>query len=155
MGVIFTPKHMTRQREQCVHTHIQIMRYHTRNMYFDVVPNVQALILLTRKQMISIPTPVLQFFHIYHLSERCTKQDRLPLTDRKSCRKCQQDTASGQSTRIYTRKELVMMETTIYNFNTSFYVPEIQKLAFHSTHVKILGTSHCGNSRQTAFKRRK
>ena len=46
------------------------------------------------------------------------------------------------------------METTIYNFNTSFYVPEIQKLAFHSTHVKILGTSHCGNSRQTAFKRR-
>ena len=61
MGVIFTPKHMTWQGQKCVHTHTQIMRYHTGNEYCDVVPNVQALIFLTRKQMISIPTPVLQF----------------------------------------------------------------------------------------------
>ena len=61
MGVIFTPKHMTWQRKKIVHTHSQIMRYHTVNVYCDVVPNVQALIFLTRKQIISIPTPVLQF----------------------------------------------------------------------------------------------
>ena len=52
-------------------------------------------------------------FHIYHLIVCCTKHGRLLLTDKKSCRKCQQDTDSGQSTKIYTRKELVMMETTI------------------------------------------
>ena len=61
MSVIFTPKHMTWQRQKCVHTHSQIMRDHTGNVYCDVVPNAQALIFLTRKQITSIPTPVLQF----------------------------------------------------------------------------------------------
>ena len=60
MGVIFTPKHMTQKSQQCVHTNSQIMRYDTRNMYYDVVTNVQVLILLTRKNMISIPSLVLQ-----------------------------------------------------------------------------------------------
>ena len=45
------------------------------------------------------PTPSISF-HIYHLIARCTKHVRLPLTDNKSCRDCQQDTASGQSTEI-------------------------------------------------------
>ena len=54
--------------------------------------------------------------------------------------------------KIYTRKELVMTETTIYNFHTSFYIPTIQKLAFHIPHIKILGTNHRGNSHKTAFK---
>ena len=46
-----------------------------------------------------------------------------------------------------------MMETTIYDFYTSFYIPAIQKLAFHLPHVHILGTNHCGEMRCTAFKR--
>ena len=46
------------------------------------------------------------------------------------------------------------METTISDFNTSFYIPAIQKLAFHLPHVRILGTNHCGELRRTAFKRR-
>ena len=62
MGVIFTPKNMTRQRQQFVLTHSLIMRYHTGNVYCDVFPNVLALIFLTKKQMIIIPTPVLQLF---------------------------------------------------------------------------------------------
>ena len=44
------------------------------------------------------------------------------------------------------------MEKTIYNFHTSFYIPEIQKLAFHIPHVKILGTNNCGDSHRTVFK---
>ena len=47
------------------------------------------------------------------------------------------------------------METTISNFHTSFFIPEIHKLAFHIPHVQILGTNHCGDSCRTAFKRRK
>ena len=47
-----------------------------------------------------------------------------------------------------------MMETTIYKSYTSFYIPAIQKLAFHLTHVRILGTNHCGEMRRTAFKQR-
>ena len=47
-----------------------------------------------------------------------------------------------------------MMETTISDFHTSFYIPSIQKLAFHIPHVRILGKNHCGENRRTAFKRR-
>ena len=85
-------------------------------------------------------------FHIYHLIARCTNHGRLPLTKKKICRKCQQDTDSGQSKYIYTRKELVMMETAISNFHASFYIPSIQKLTFHVSHIQILGTNHCGES---------
>ena len=46
------------------------------------------------------------------------------------------------------------MEITISDFNTSFYIPSIQKLAFHLPHVRILGTNHCGEIRRIAFKRR-
>ena len=45
-----------------------------------------------------------------------------------------------------------MMEKTIYDFYTSLYIPSIQKLAFHLTHVSILGTNHCGAIQHTAFK---
>ena len=38
-------------------------------------------------------------------------------------------------TKIYTRKELVMMETSIADFHKSFYIPAIKKLAFHLPHV--------------------
>ena len=93
-------------------------------------------------------------FHIYILIELCTKYGRLPLTDKIFFRKCQHYTDSGQSTKIYTRKELVMMETTISNFHTSFYISEIHKLAFHIPHLKILGKNNCGDSLRTAFKRR-
>ena len=44
------------------------------------------------------------------------------------------------------------METTIYDFNNSFYIPPLQKLAFHLSRVRILGTNQCGEIRRTAFK---
>ena len=46
-----------------------------------------------------------------------------------------------------------MMETSISDFHTSFYIPAIHKLAFHLPHVHVLGTNHCGELRRTAFKR--
>ena len=100
------------------------------------------------------PSPS-NLFHIYHMIARCTKHGRLPLSDKKSFRECQHDTASVKPKQICTRKELVMMKTTIYNFHTKFFIPEIQKLAFHIPHVQILGKNQCGESRQTVFKRRK
>ena len=47
-----------------------------------------------------------------------------------------------------------MMKTTIYDFRTTFFIPAIQKLAFHLPHVRILGTNHCGKMQNTALKRR-
>ena len=67
---------------------------------------------------------------------------------------CKQESSPYTSTKIYTRKELVMMETTISDFHTSLYIPAIHKLAFHLPHVRILGTNKCGELQRTAFKRR-
>ena len=71
----------------------------------------------------------------------------------KKCYMCKHEYPPDKSTTIYTRKELIIMETTISGFYTSFYIPAIQKLAFHLPHVRILGTNHCGEIRRTAFKR--
>ena len=78
------------------------------------------------------PSPSIRF-KIYHMIACCTKHGRLTLTEQKSCCKCQQDTDSGQPTKIYNRKELVMMETTTSNFHTSFL---FQK--YRSWHFKFL-----------------
>ena len=67
---------------------------------------------------------------------------------------CKQESSPDKSIKIYTRKDLVMMETTISDFHAIFYIPAIQKLAFHLPQVRILGTNHCGELLRTAFKRR-
>ena len=45
-----------------------------------------------------------------------------------------------------------MMETTISDFCNIFYIPAIQKLAFHPPYVRTLSKNHCGEIRSTAFK---
>ena len=54
--------------------------------------------------------------------------------------------------KIYTRKELVMMEKFINEYHTSFYIPTIKKLAFNLPYIHTLGTHHCENTRREAFK---
>ena len=67
---------------------------------------------------------------------------------------CKQESLLDKSTKIYTRKELVMMETKNSDFHTSCCIPAIQNLDFHRPHARILGTNHCGEMRLTSFKRR-
>ena len=69
-------------------------------------------------------TPSIRF-HIYHIIRRCTAHGRIPLKGKKTCYMCKQESSSDKSTKIYTRKELVMTETTISEFHTSFYIPAI------------------------------
>ena len=52
----------------------------------------------------------------------------------------------------YTRKEFFLMEKSIADFHTSFYITAIQNIAFHLPHVHILGTNYCGNTRHEALK---
>ena len=86
-------------------------------------------------------TPLIRF-HIYHTILHCTYHGRIILE--KKHYMCKQESSSDNSTELYTRKELVTMEAKISDFNTSFYIPFIQKLVFHLPHVHILGTNHCG-----------
>ena len=47
-----------------------------------------------------------------------------------------------------------MVEITVSDFFTTFYIPAIKMLDFHLPHVRILGTNHCGEIRCIALKRR-
>ena len=66
---------------------------------------------------------------------------------------CKQESSPDKSTKIYTRKYLVMMETKISESHIRYYIPDIQKWYFHLPHVRIICTNHCGEMQHTAFKR--
>ena len=145
MEVIFMPKHQIWQMLHCAHILSLGMHYHTVNVYCGAVLTVLVSIFLTKKQLKKNDetTPSIRF-HIYHIIRRCTTHGIIPLKDKKICYMCEQESLPDKSTKIYTRKDLVMMETTISDFHTSLYIPAIHKLAFHLPHVRILGTNHCG-----------
>ena len=75
-----------------------------------------------------------------------------PQDEKKICHLCFQDPDTVTPVKIYTRKYLVMMETPIADFHTSFYILEIQKIALHFPCVRIIGTNHCGNTLRKEFK---
>ena len=91
-------------------------------------------------------------FHIYYLIARCKVHRRRLLYEKKSCGLCFQYLDTTTPAKLYTRKELVMMETSIADFHTNLYIPEIQTLTNHLPHVHIIGTNHYCNTRREAFK---
>ena len=60
MGVIFMKKHLIWKKRKCVHIHSQTIDYHTGKVHYNFVPNVHVLIFLNKKEIINIPTQVLQ-----------------------------------------------------------------------------------------------
>ena len=96
-------------------------------------------------------TPPIRF-NTYHIIASCTAHGRTTSKDKNICCKCKQESSTDKSTKIYTRKEIVMMQTTMYYFNTGEYIPSIKRLDFHLPLVRILGTNHCGALQCTAFK---
>ena len=67
---------------------------------------------------------------------------------------CSTVISTAVTEKVYTRKELVFLDTSIIEFHEKFYIPEIQKLKFHFTHVRILGTHHYGKELREEFNRR-
>ena len=62
------------------------------------------------------------------------------------------NTANVLLAKLFTRKDLFIMETSIADFHSSFYIPTIKKLAFHLPCVRILGSNHHGNTQREALK---
>ena len=60
---------------------------------------------------------------------------RHPSDKRKICRLCLQDPDTMSPAKLYIRKELVRIETSIDNFHTIIYIPEIQNIVFQFPHV--------------------
>ena len=91
-------------------------------------------------------------FHVHHIIARWTVHDRHPFNENRQCWFCESYTDSIVTAKLYTGKELVMMETSVLVFHQKLYIPDIQKLALHLLHVYILGTHHCVNSLWKSFK---
>ena len=79
--------------------------------------------------------------------------DNKPYVINKTCRFCLKYPYTVSTTKLYTRREIFMMQISIDDFHTSFYIPAIKKLSFHLTNVRIIGTNNCGNTCHEAFKR--
>ena len=75
---------------------------------------------------------------------RCTVHGIFPINENKLCQFCEVSTYIIETGKLYTGKEIFMMESPIVDFHQGFYIHAIQKLAFHLTHVRIIGTHHCG-----------
>ena len=120
------PNHPIWHKIQCAHIFSLIMQCHTGNVYCRVVLTVHVSILLTKKtdNQNSDTTPSIRF-HIYHMIPCCTDHCRFTLKYKKICYTYKQESSSDEFRKTYTRKELVMMETTISDFHTSFYIPAI------------------------------
>ena len=68
MGVIFMPKHLIWQMQQCALILILIMHFHAGNVYYGAVPTVHVLISLTNKKIkMNIKHPQLGFTFITSL----------------------------------------------------------------------------------------
>ena len=91
-------------------------------------------------------------FHIYHLIACYIVHGRLPLDEKEICSLCLQYTDNVSTTKLYIRKELIMMETYIDYFHTNLYIPSIQNLEFHLPHIRTIGTNPSGNTRCESFK---
>ena len=65
-------------------------------------------------------------FHVDHLIAWCSLYGRKPMDKKGNFRLCWSNPTSVPPAKLYTIKELVMMETYIDNFHTIIYVPEIK-----------------------------
>ena len=92
-------------------------------------------------------------FHTYHLIARCTVHGRLPLDENNFFHWYLQNLDYVTPTKIYTRKHIVIMETTTSDFHISLYILQIKNLAFHLPHIRILETSPWGNTSSESLKR--
>ena len=67
---------------------------------------------------------------------------------------CSTNISSVTPGKLYTQKELALLENLISEFHNKFYIPEIQKLTFNLPHISIIGTHHCSKEHREAFKLR-
>ena len=62
------------------------------------------------------------------------------------CQLCEASIDSIAIVKLYTRKDLIMMEKSFFDFHQYFYISAIQKLALNLPHVRMIGNIHCGNT---------
>ena len=83
-------------------------------------------------------------FDIYKMVSHCKVTRWLPPDGK--CMLCSATPQTEPKAKIYTRKELVMMETSIYDFHTILYIPSIKNISFNVPHVCTIATHQYENT---------
>ena len=91
-------------------------------------------------------------FNVYQHIVSCNVHVRHLFNEKKQWQFCEDYIYEIFTEKLYTRKELVMMESITVDFHRDFYMTEIPKIEFHLPNVRILGTHHYVNTRQETFK---
>ena len=91
-------------------------------------------------------------FHVYRNVSRCTVNGRRQYNKLPTCSMYSTVPIYESTSKAYKQKELVLLETRKKEFNGKLCIPEIQKLAFHLQHVRILGNRHCSKELRDTFK---
>jgi hypothetical protein len=94
-------------------------------------------------------------FHHYVNFTRCTKHGLLT-RGAKNCEQCdnqEENMPNKKKGKVSTRKQLTLLERPIGVFLRDFYLPSIEKLAYHLPHVIILSKNHCGAMRWLIFEK--
>jgi hypothetical protein len=96
-------------------------------------------------------------FHVYLKFGRCTIHGQLGYRVKKWAA-CFPSTEGSkipvQQGKICERKHLTLLERPIGIFMNNYYLPALEKYAYHIHHVRILSKDFCGKERFIAFKKR-
>ena len=115
--------------------------------------NCSMLVTPNEEVSISIQVPPIKF-HVYKNVYRCSVCGQLPFDVGEICMTCRNKNEQSMIEHVYKRKELVLLTESVSNFHQNYCKPAIEKLAYHSAHVKILGTTHIGLTRRETLSMR-
>ena len=121
MVIKFTKLHMICIWIQCALTHYHIMRCHTGTMCCVVFQFFQVFLSQFSNQISITQTNKLQYFSVYI---KCYLMYSLwPTSTQKQTIFCSYRPQPASSAKIYTSKELLIMERSTSDFHTIFYIP--------------------------------
>ena len=91
-------------------------------------------------------------FHILEYISKFSNRGIRVIEYDKTCSECNKLNSDVEKWKIYTNKVLAFIEETIYKFIKYYYIPEIEKIAFHLAHIQIIGKDKCGVTIKDAMK---
>jgi hypothetical protein len=91
-------------------------------------------------------------FHHYRKATKCSKHGDLEL-NAKYCPSCDAIAEVPRKGKIRTRKYLTLLTRSVGTFFKEFYLPMLEKYAFHYSHIRILSKTGCGAMRLDWFTR--
>ena len=143
MGAVTIKQHQICPQLQCVVFHQINVLCITINVCCGDVKNIQLLSLLTSNIIVTPKTRALQYYLMCKKQShgvQCTADIRLNRNEHVWYFFTVLPEKS--SAKFYSRKYLVLMDTSVSEFHQKLYIIEIKRLAFRQPHLRILGTQH-------------